>query len=395
MDKFKNNVTSEQVHITQKGDDFFILSNGLQISSDDFIRNYTPVTSSDPGELYNQIQKNKNLLEQKMTTVMNKTKNPNVVNQVEEVDPNAFFDSSAKRLLQESKKLDSIDPAKVKDPPKGYGTIVRDLTAENEGYNIDDLEERKRIAAQQYNAAVEGTGQPKIPVAARLSDKDLNKFKQMDENDPNAGTALINQPPMKGQTGNIDPETGLDERQTVIRKKQMDATGEDPYAERVIEWKAKRGKVIDYPKKTSSAIPKLDQSVYNTDPSNTSSDTDIMTMILSKFKKNYEVKISFSIDEKIPNPEFLKMATENIDGDVVDHYTEEFMKKFLSNIPDLRDTIYKQIYKEVYGIALEEKKKVKSSKKETKEEKLKVNEVQVDETSVEKPVKKPAKSKKK
>ena len=385
--RFKNNFNpSEVVSIIDKTDEFIILDNGLKISDDEFIQNYTPVKSSDPAKLYNDIQSSKRMLEQKMTkTILNKNNPQNMYNQSEEIDPNSFFNSSSERILKEAKVLEGIDPNKIMENPSSQGTIVRVLN--NDVNSIDPyyLEERKRQAREAYNRDAAANGQPQIPVAPRLSDGDLNRYKQIDENDPNSVNAFIepNQPKIT-PTGPVDPETGLDSRKTEIRKRQMDATGEDPYAEDVAKWKANKVKRIPVNTHSNDPIPHLDQSVYNTNPSNITQNNqqfDIMSMLLGKLKKNYEVVISFSIKEKIPNPEFLKLATENIDGDVVEHYTEEFMKNFLSNIPDLRNNIYKQIYKEVHGIALDEKKKVKINKNDDSDDEIKVNDIKIEEQS--------------
>ena len=386
MEKFKNNSNpSEQVYIVDQVNDQIVLNNGLQISSSDFIRSYTPVSSPDPSQLFNEIQKNKHLLDQKMTNPMNKP--VNFIKQNDEIDPNAFFNSSANRLLEESRKLENIDLSQIRENPQSQGSIVIDKTQyDNNDYN---LEERARQARDAYNRDAAANGQPTITIAPRLSNEDLSRFRPVNEDDPNSVNGFIaqNQPP-KPQTGPIDPETGLDSRKTEIRKRQMAATGEDPYAEDVARWKSNRGNRINsIPMNT--AIPHLEQSEYNPNISNNTNinpQFDVMTMILNKFKKNYDIKISFSIKEKIPNPEFLKLATENIDGDIVDFYTEEFMKNFLSNMPEFRNNIYKQIYKEVYGIALDEKKK--KIKIDEIKEGVSVEEIKVDEVEV-KPEEKP------
>jgi hypothetical protein len=70
--------------------------------------------------------------------------------------------------------------------------------------------------------------------------------------------------------------------------------------------------------------------------------------IMSTFKNNYDVKINIPLNEKIVNPSFLKMISENINGDVVEWYTNKILKKIFKDKDGLKKLIYNEIYYNIH-----------------------------------------------
>lgn len=70
---------------------------------------------------------------------------------------------------------------------------------------------------------------------------------------------------------------------------------------------------------------------------------DPLQMMFKMFKSNYPVSIKIVIDEKIPNPTFISMVQENVEGDAVEYYAKLISDKFLSDPSKLKSEIYKQL----------------------------------------------------
>lgn len=68
-----------------------------------------------------------------------------------------------------------------------------------------------------------------------------------------------------------------------------------------------------------------------------------LEMMFKMFKNNYSVKLDISIDEKIPNPQFIGMVQENVEADAVDYYANLISDKLLKDPAKLKDIIYKQL----------------------------------------------------
>jgi hypothetical protein len=76
---------------------------------------------------------------------------------------------------------------------------------------------------------------------------------------------------------------------------------------------------------------------------------DPLKMMFKMFKNNYDIKLTFDIEEKIANPAFIEMIMENVDGDAIEYYTKKILDKIIKNPAKLEKEIYKQLKVEVYG----------------------------------------------
>jgi hypothetical protein len=70
---------------------------------------------------------------------------------------------------------------------------------------------------------------------------------------------------------------------------------------------------------------------------------DPLQMMFKMFKNNYPVTINLKIEEKIPNPTFIGMVQENVEGDAIEYYANLISDKFLSDPSKLKTEIYNQL----------------------------------------------------
>jgi len=93
---------------------------------------------------------------------------------------------------------------------------------------------------------------------------------------------------------------------------------------------------------------------------------DPLQMMFKMFKNNYDIKLTFKVDEKIANPAFIEMVMENVEGDAIEYYTKKILDKILKNPLKLKKDIYNQLELEIYGEEfIENKKNQKEKEKKT------------------------------
>lgn len=69
----------------------------------------------------------------------------------------------------------------------------------------------------------------------------------------------------------------------------------------------------------------------------------------SGFKKIYETDININVKEKIAEPEFLKLMSNNFDADVIKYYTIQILNNIYNDKQKMYNVIYKQIKECVFG----------------------------------------------
>lgn len=93
-------------------------------------------------------------------------------------------------------------------------------------------------------------------------------------------------------------------------------------------------------------------------------------MMFKTFKRSHEIVIKLEFNEKIGQPDFVRMMLENIDGDIVQYYTKLIMDDIMSQVSIIEQTVSEQIKNEIFG-----DKKKKNKKTPTVEDKKENNEV--------------------
>lgn len=70
---------------------------------------------------------------------------------------------------------------------------------------------------------------------------------------------------------------------------------------------------------------------------------------LKTFKKGHKVSFKMDIDAMIPDPDFLKLMSNNIDYDIIDYYTDETIKSLLDDKNKLKTFIYNYLQEYIVG----------------------------------------------
>ena len=364
--RYKSIDTGEIVKVVQENDSFYTLNNGMKIAKKLFNSKFSIINESvvteNTVDAESFLNTPTNIQVKVPNTATQQNQQYTVTNQaqeeIESIDPGAFF-SSSKLNIQGVDGLKNIDTSKIVDAPKEMSRQVKDVT--NEAIkpmttNIN-LEEQKRQLLETYNKThsnnVSGLGS-----------------KSIDENDENAvDNMLKTQQPVKPE----QPlnENGLTEFQENFRKQQIELSGVDPYADKIKKYREQQrtNAIYNIPLNTPSNNQVNEQVKQSTEKVSSTpvDDFDDSYKIFKTFKRNYDIVINLKVDGKISKPDFIKIMSDGIDGDIIKYYSEEILKSILSDIPTIQKKIYDQIYKEVYGD--EKKNDDKSDIKSDNEEK--------------------------
>jgi hypothetical protein len=81
------------------------------------------------------------------------------------------------------------------------------------------------------------------------------------------------------------------------------------------------------------------------------------------FKRIYPIKLSVDFDERIAEPNFLRMMVMNMEGDIIKYYTKEIMNRIYNDPGYLENKIYEKLRSIVFE---EEQKKEESKPKAVK-----------------------------
>lgn len=73
----------------------------------------------------------------------------------------------------------------------------------------------------------------------------------------------------------------------------------------------------------------------------------------SKIKRNNEIEIDFSITEKFPDIEFVRMMNDNYETSIIDHFANEIVEKLLFDPESLLNAVKNRIHEIVYGEKIE------------------------------------------
>ena len=368
-EKFKNNKTGEIVSIVDNNNDTFIeLSNGVKIVRDIFINMFTPhYDYSETVDAESFMNQKTHIKVEKPLTKEEKMKSDIAANQkkiqenthllqqsgqlpnqkMDVVDPEDFLNNANNlTILNEVKKLNDINTSNLVDVPDSMKTEVKFTEVNSNTEQGLSLEQKADVVRKQWNETADQRGEQKMTV--RLSEDDLSKYEQVDEDDPNAILQIQNV--QQKPKSKINPETGLTPREELIRKQQIDAGQGDPYSQRIDEWIS--NKVIEMPiiEINSEVINENNEIMENKENNiQKTNQNDIASSMFDMLEKVYDIQIDLSIKEKIAEPSFIRMFAKNLKGDIVDYYAQQILKDLLSDIPNLKKKIYDKIKQEVYG----------------------------------------------
>jgi hypothetical protein len=122
-------------------------------------------------------------------------------------------------------------------------------------------------------------------------------------------------------------DLGLTPEEEQKRKDTILLTGEDPYENKSVSRDPVKNATTQTPQNPEDAM---------------------LATLVQGLKSNYEIDLKVSVNEKIVEPSFIKMISNNVKGDIIDYYARMFLDKILYDPDALKESIYKQLYMEVY-----------------------------------------------
>lgn len=233
-------------------------------------------------------------------------------------------------------------------------TIDNNLANQNMFSEGESLDDKKARLIREYNLDNKNTPNKKLSY--------VEKMEEEIRNGNNKNNEVLHEEQIRTQDSDfeIDPETGLNKKQLEIREQYFELGKDDPFEDKIRKYKERNLPTKNTVKKN---VPEMVGKEHNP--------------MFAMFKKCYDISIDLSVKEKISEPDFIKMATRNLEGDIIDYYTETVIEKLLKNIEEVKKDVYKQIYVSVFGSEpIEEVKKddgcVNEELKETKSKKEKI-----------------------
>lgn len=359
MNQFIHVETKEVVRILSDEGNFLTLNNGMKIDKQLFSQKYAATNnngdSMDP----------ENFLNQKTTYNQNKNVHKNVHENVQQepnintnvaIDPIDFLNST-KMKVDGLDGIKKIDTTKHLDIPDDQGRVtIKDKT--NEVVSIQttgkSLEEQKKELLAKYN----NNQSQQIPG-------------YVDENDPNAVDQMIKNY-KKPEKKTVLNENGLTEHQERMRQQHMELkNGEDPYAEKIRKYRLSKGLPPEPVKSPTKPVVVENNETQNEKQHYIQPQVEDPTISLfKKFKRNHKITINLKIKDSISKPDFIKVMADGLEGDIIQYYTDEIYKIFVSEPSNIKKEIYNQVYKNVYDCLPDEDEDIIEESKEVKKRKI-------------------------
>lgn len=338
MSEFQHIDTKEIVKIINDENNFYLLNSGMKIDKGLFAQKYAPLqknmNSSINAESFMSIPTNITInptKQQNQTIVEN-----NVINTSSApIDPIDFLNSPSIGKIDGLDNIHKMDTSKYIDTPESQRVQVRDLSQESairttQGQNIE--EEKRQLLESHKIASQQGPG-------------------YVDENDPAAINQLLNSYKKPVPVISLN-ENGLTEIQENLRQQQLELTGVDPFAAKIKKYRSSKGfstEPIRNPAPPQPIVQHDDVAAPNAQYQQPTQVEDPTTALFKKFKRNHNLTVTLKIKDKISKPDFIKVMSDGLEGDIIQYYTDEIFTKFLNDMSSIKTDIYNQIHKEVYG----------------------------------------------
>lgn len=367
--RYRHVDTGEIVSIMNDNGNFYTLNNGAKIVKNLFVQKYV-MQNVGVNESVNAVNADQFLNQQTVVKFeVPKTANQNYTSQNENVfvgagpvvDPIDFLHSHV-TPIQGLETIQNINTNKIIDD-NVTGPIVRVIDPNEQvmGKSVTTEQEKQKLL-EEWNRKVQNSG---------------IQGKYIDENDEKGVDEFLkqNQPVKPKKQYN---ENGLTPGQEYHRQEQIKLNGVDPFADKIARFKQQQEYGINLD--NSGPIPN------NTEYSQPTKQEDPTSKIFKTFKRTHPIVIKMNIKDKISKPEFIQIMAEGLEGDIIKYYAEEILRSYLSDIPKLKEEIYNQVYKEVYGeFSKVEEPVIEKPKAEPKVTKSKVTKSKVTTPKVEKP----------
>lgn len=327
---YKKNDPVKTVTISNNDENaaFYQLSDGNMIKKTDFFKYYAK-------------------LEQQP---INETKK--VVEDSDYVNPETFFSSSSVVKPDDLEKIKKADPSK--------GALEGAQRTEVKHGSQQGIPQQQNQSAPMDEQIVRQVDPADVPIPNNTN-VDTSSYKVY-EDDDEAYKDLVNKAKTPPPVQQKPPQPPKDEKILEIEQLYEDekmAYGDEEAIKRK-ESRLKRLNVNTSTQETVNVSKGLEQPIepiQQMDPSQ---------MMFKSFKRNHDIKISLEFNNKIGNPDFIKMMMENIDGDIIAFYKDIITKDIMDNFFKVEDEVEKQLKEIIFG----EPKKTKRKPRKTPTKKV-------------------------
>jgi len=314
--KFFNINNREQiVTIVEDKGKFYELSDSTMIKKDTFMQKYQPV-------LEDQVTKKETVIQEGNSTST--------------LDPDSFFNVP-------SIPDDVVSGIKKSDP--------------NKVGNVDDSNRTKVVhkgpgqapinQPSMNESLVKQVPDSPIPNIPNHTNTDVSQYKVYDnDEEAYADFEKKNQSgqPRPQQPKPLDIEQKKMEIELLFDDEKM-ALGE----EEAIARRNKRLLKLPTPQ-NKQTVETLDQQGGMIDPkTQPTQQLSPIEMMFSTFKRKHDITINVSFEDKIGDPDFVKLMVENMDGDIVGYYKNLIMKNIMKDLSKIEEAVEKEIQLEIFG----------------------------------------------
>ncbi len=221
----------------------------------------------------------------------------------EELDVDSFFNNrTSVDILQMTEKLKNMDTSKIADVGGNIEPTIRQISSPSMN-NEFSSQEYKNMLLDKYKQ--------------EQSRKDLSQYKVF-EDDDEALSDFENKNSSQFQTNQQLNRQKNNQYHQFENKEELNNFNENGMNENV-------------PKMENNPI-----FIKNTEE-------DESFKFFKSFKKIYPIKLSIDFDEKIADPNFIKLMAINYEGDIIKYYTKEFMKRIHNDPGFLENKIYEKL----------------------------------------------------
>lgn len=318
----KDDPTKIVTIVDDKQPGYFELSNGQMIKKDIFGKYYHP---------------------QENVSQVNESFNPPKSSSQDFVDPNSFFTKPSIQLNEKDlRNLKNADPEKGAVEGADRTEFVINTANKTKGaVPIINESIRQTVTPQPQTTTndriIQEVDESKMPIPDHTN-TDVSQYKVY-ENDDDAYADFVN----KGS----NPQPVQQSKPVQPPKTEVDVLYEDEKLVYGLE-EANRRKDIRLRKTTQ-------HTTQSPQPTNTEQKIiqpqmiDPTEAMFKTFKRNHDIQINVVFNEKIGNPEFIKMMMENMEGDIVGYYKKLIVENIKLNFKTIEDEVEKQIKEHIFG----------------------------------------------
>jgi hypothetical protein len=318
---FNVNNRNQIVTIVEDKGKFYELSDGNMIKKDTFMQKYQPVlddinekvnaptetpgnstsTSLDPDEFFNV-----------------KSVPDDVIQGVKQADPSkGLTDDSVNRTEVvhkspgdvENKSTSAVNESLVKQIPEDEVVIPNNTNTDVSQYKVYDNDDEAYADFEKKNREQ----QPK-PQQPQVSD--------------------IEQKKMEIELLFDDEKMALGEEEAITRRNK---------------------RLAKLPTEAKQQEKPSTDLADNLQPKPQPADMSPIEMMFSTFKRKHDITIHVEFNDKIGDPDFVKLMVENMDGDIVGYYKNLIMNNIMKDLSKIEEAVEREIQLEIFGDVVKEK----------------------------------------